>query len=281
MARILLVRKVPLLHRLDRESIDRLSASGVMRQDRLEASAAMQEATLVAVRACLDAGDQVDECLVHQLRPGDGGDVDLVLTVGGDGTVFAAGNLATSAAYLTVNSDPERSVGHYTRFTRDTIAAGLAAWHTGKAWLEAIPRLQLEVDSRHWFVLNDALFTSTNPAAMSRYQLEADDQREYHRSSGVWIATGAGSTAAIRSAGAEPVPAHEPALLWRVREPFPATNAYQLLSGHQHPPRRLRLTPGIPGMALYLDGPNLTIPVPPGTHADFTLAVHPLRLLRI
>jgi hypothetical protein len=41
----------------------------------------------------------------------------------------------------------------------------------------------------------------------------------------------------------------------------------------------LRLTAVVPGMALYLDGPNITIPLAPGETAEFSAAAEPLRLV--
>ena len=43
--------------------------------------------------------------------------------------------------------------------------------------------------------------------------------------------------------------------------------------------RSLRLTPAVPGMALYLDGPNITVPLRPGEVVDIHAAERPLRLV--
>ncbi|MBA2482642.1 MAG: NAD(+)/NADH kinase [Planctomycetes bacterium] len=278
MPRILLVTKTPLARRLASEDLDRLRRSRAIDPERLAAAAAHHQDTLDAVRAVL-AGDVVVERSVEDLRPHDADDVSLVITVGGDGTVFTANTLNTTAPFLTVNSDPSSSIGHFTRARCETVAAMLARWRSGAARIEAVPRLDVRVGERRWRILNDCLLSSHNPAAMTRYLLDVDGRSEHQRSSGVWVATAAGSTAAIHSAGADPVEPHLPALLFRVREPFQSQAPASILAGNQLPPRGLALTPSIPGVALYIDGPNITVPLPPGTTARFSAAIDPLMLV--
>ena len=277
---VLLVSKTPLARRLASDDRDRLAAGGVLDHGRLESSAERQEEALSAVRAALQ-GLTLREVRVDELRPIDAVGVRLVITVGGDGTVFTANTLVTSAPYLTVNSDPERSVGHFTRFSSTTVADGIRAWRDGSAAHEALHRLAITVDGATYRILNDVLFSHTNPAVLARYVLTCDGVREFQRSSGVWISTAHGSTAAIHSAGAESVPGHLPALLFKVREPFFGREPMNLLSGTQLPPRGLSLTPALPGMALYLDGPNLTVPIAPGMNIDIQAASEPLMLINL
>ncbi len=277
--RILLVSKVPLVERLSDGQRERLAASGAMPAARLSHSADRQRETLATVQRCL-ARHQVHERRVHDLRPDDAEGVDLVVTVGGDGTVFTANTLATAAPFLTVNSDPQGSLGHFTRTTAATVAALFDAWLAGRAQVESLPRLRLRTPTVDCRFLNDVLFTCVNPAAMSRYLLDDGTRCAKLRSSGVWVATAAGSTGGIHSAGLEPpVPGNTPALLWRVREPFHAFGRIDLCEGRQLPPGILRLTPAVPGMALYLDGPNITVPVDPGDSATIDAAPDPLRLI--
>ncbi len=280
-ARILVVTKTPLAERLGAEDLERLRSSGVLESRRLQAAASHHHDALVAVRRAF-AGETLIERAVEQVVRADAAGVDLVVTVGGDGTVFTANALDVPVPYLTVNSDPESSIGHFARARADTVGALVARWRTGGAKLEEVPRLSVRVGTNTWQVLNDCLFSSHNPAAMTRYLLECDGRREHQRSSGVWVATAAGSTAAIHSAGAEPVPPHLPALLFRVREPFQPSRDQEvasILADSQLPPRGLRLTPAVPGISLYIDGPNITVPLPAGITAEFSASPVPLRLV--
>lgn len=274
-----LVHKTPALHRLARTDRERLVACGAADPERLATAAERHQAALAAVRTAL-AGDEVRELRVEDLHPGARPDADLIVTVGGDGTVFTANTLVTEAPYLTVNSDPRTSVGHFSRATAEQVPAIVDAWRAGRGPVELLPRLAIACGGCTWRVLNDCLFTSVNPAAMTRYLIEADGRRELQRSSGVWLATAAGSTGAIHSAGASPAPPGAEALLWRVREPFHGQGLLTLLEGRQLPPRGLRLIPALPGIALYLDGPNLTVPLRAGEPVDIAASPTPLRLLR-
>ena len=275
---VLIIAKTPLARRLAGNDRQRMESGGVLDTDRLSASEARQEEALTAVRAAV-RGMSCTELRVDDVTPGMVVDTRLIITVGGDGTVFTANTICTSAPFLTVNSDPERSVGHFTRYTADNVAAGIAAWQAGTAICEPLHRLAITVDGRTSCILNDCLFAHSNPAVLSRYVLEADGRREFQRSSGVWVSTAHGSTAAIRSAGSEPVPSHLAALLFRVREPYLGREQATLLADTQIPPRGLTLLPAIPGMALYLDGPNITVPVAPGMPVVISAANTPLVLL--
>jgi NAD+ kinase len=282
MARILLVTKTPLLRRLRQDDHARLLQARALVPDQLEGPAHRHDACLAAVRTAL-ARHTVREIRVEDLVPRDAAGIDLVVTVGGDGTVFTANTLATDAPFLTVNSDPASSIGHFARATVAQVPDLLAAWSAGRVPIESVPRLRLKTATGTWYILNDCLFTSTNPAAMTRALLECPEGREIHRSSGLWIATAAGSTGAIHSAGCRPVGREGPALLWQVREAFlmrDGEEAPRFLTGLQEPPRWLKLTPVIPGIACYLDGPNITIPLAPGQVVEFSGDAPPLRLLR-
>jgi NAD+ kinase len=279
--RILLLAKTPLVERLEPTVLKRLAAGGAVHLDRLQTAAETHLRTLALVRRVIGA-HRVNEWQVERLQARDAEGKDLVVTVGGDGTVLTANSLAADIPLLTVNSDPQGSIGMYTRCTADTFAALFEAWLAGKAVEEIIPRLQVRIDSgQPWRVLNECLFGAANPAAMTRYVIEAGGERESQRSSGVWVATAAGSTAAIRSAGMEPVDAHVPALLFQVREPFTGRGPMALLSGRQLPPTGLRLMPAMPGVSLFVDGPHFHRTVPPGSIAEFSASPVPLRLLRL
>lgn len=278
MKRILFVTKVPLVHRLAGDSIRRLAASGAMSEEKLRDSAERQGRAIEVVRAAL-AGHDMRERRVHDLRPDDALDADLVVTAGGDGTVFTANTLNTRAPFLTVNSDPQGSLGHFTRARAEDVPRLLDAWMLGRAAFQDMPRLRCCTSTVDVRILNDALFTNQNPAAMSRYMLDDGAACEKQRSSGVWVSTAAGSTGGIHSAGMEPVFALQPALLFKVREAFHAFGRINQLEGRQLPPRSLKLTASVPGMAIYLDGPNITIPLAPGEQAVFTASPEPLRLM--
>jgi NAD+ kinase len=276
MARILIVLKTPLAQRLPAADLERIIASGVSERAVLIGAQERHLATLATVQRVF-AADEVETIRVENIRAGQEVAADLVVTVGGDGTVFTAAALRTAAPFLTVNSDPVRSLGNFARATADTVEDLVARWRAGTAGIERLPRLEVQIGPQRWPFLNDCLFTNPNPAAMCRYLIETPTGRSVQRSSGVWVSTAAGSTGAIRSAGMEPEKSAH-ALLFKVREPFqPPADAE--LEGRQTPPRWLRLIPSGGGAVCYLDGPNLTVPVSPGEMVTIASSPRPLVLV--
>ena len=280
MARVLLIGKQPLKRRLRAGDLERMAMRGAMDPAVIEAAARNHEAALAAVRAAC-AGHQLVERRVDQLAAKDVEGVDLVVTAGGDGTVFSANALAGDRPMLTVNSDPDRSIGHFTRCLAPEFAQRFADWVAGRTRCEDIPRLVARIPDTgaEYRILNDCLFTSRHPAALTRYLLEVDGQREFQESSGVWIATAAGSTGGIRSAGVQPMLPHQAALLFKVREPFPGRRLCTVTEGHQVPPRGLRITSAMAEVALYIDGPHQEVSLKPGGSVEFGACATPLRLV--
>lgn len=278
MNRILVVVKRPTLERVAPAELARLYAVGVLSQERLEAGRASHGRTLALVLDLLRDAEVVqvalDEvCAAHLTG------VDLVISVGGDGTALSVNHWLDETPLLAVNSDPERSIGHYTRCTATDVATLYAAWQAGRHRIESLHRLHVRTATAARPFLNDCLVCTANPGTMSRWILKVDGQQEYQGSSGIWVSTASGSTGAIASAGMAPVPVHEAALLYKVREPFTGRGPLRLGEDRQLPPRGLVLIAGAAGLAVYVDGNPLPLEVPPGTEVAFTTHPRPLRLV--
>ncbi|MFW5846473.1 MAG: NAD(+)/NADH kinase, partial [Planctomycetota bacterium] len=218
---ILLVSKVPSMAHLSHEELQRLELADITSDVQLREREARHMHSLDRVRRAL-AGMEVRERRVDELGTDDIKDVNLVVTVGGDGTVLAVAGLLKEIPIIAVNSDPDRSVGHFTRCVTEDFPTMLEAWRNNQHHMQALPRLELclnEQPQRH-LILNDCLVTNCNPAAMTRYRIHWDGREEQQASSGVWVSTAAGSTAAIHSAGTRSVAPDQEALLFQVREPY-------------------------------------------------------------
>lgn len=280
MIRVLIVAKYATIDRLTPVDLERLLAAGANRRERLEAGRASHEATVEAVVTAF-AGEDVRLRRVDQVYADDAHWAELVVTVGGDGTVFAVHRFLADCPVLSINSDPDRSVGHFTRFPANEVVRAVELWRSDRLVIWPVARLGAAIEHRPAApMLNDCLFTSANPAAMTRYLLEEDDQRELHWSSGVWIATVAGATGAIASAGcAPPHPSVTEALLYRVREPFAPRHPYRHIEGIQAPPRGLALVAGMSDVRLFIDGKHASHDVRAGERVWFSAYPHPLRLL--
>jgi NAD+ kinase len=148
---------------------------------------------------------------------------DLVVTVGGDGTLLAASHLiGDGTPLLGINSAPGHSVGFFCGATKGAVEETLARALAGELPATELSRMRVELNGRvlHARVLNEALFCHASPAATSRYILQLRGGEEEQRSSGLWVGPAAGSTAAQRSAGGRVLPLASRALQYVIREPY-------------------------------------------------------------
>jgi NAD+ kinase len=205
----------------------------------------------------------------------------LVVTVGGDGTTLDASHRIHEAAVLGVNSDPGRSVGFLCAANRDNFAELLDHALSGEWKPTRVRRLEGTLDGRPlpFPVLNDVLVAHRNPAATVRYAIATRGREEVQKSSGVWIAAPAGSTAAIASAGGRVQPIEDPRYQLRVREPYVVDDIrHELLDLTLDSEERVVLTSRMPQGVVYLDGPHVRMPWPLGAALEISLHGPPLSL---
>ncbi len=160
-------------------------------------------------------------------------DYDLVVTVGGDGTLLMTSHgVGVATPILGINSAPEHSVGFFCGARKGGVKKALVAALDGTMPRTVVSRMQVDLNghclSRR--VLNDALFCHEIPAATSRYILtvrapDGSVVEEEQKSSGLWIGPAAGSTAAQRSAGGHVLPLTSRRIQYVVREPYTPTGA--------------------------------------------------------
>jgi NAD+ kinase len=214
----------------------------------------------------------------------DASDADLVVAVGGDGTLLAASNNLDGVPILGVNSAPRHSVGFFCAARRTTFAALLRAALAGKLPSITLTRMKVSVNGRvrSSRVLNDALFAHVSPAATSRYVLEVGSRSEEQRSSGFWIGPAAGSTAAQLSAGGRVLPFSSRKLQLVVREPYvPAGKPYRLTRCLIAPGERVIARSNMDEAGLWLDGPHRQIPVRLGDVVEFGASDKSLEVLGV
>ena len=192
---------------------------------------------------------------------------DLLVTLGGDGTVLAAAHAADGVPMLGVNSMPGRSVGFYCAATAKTIGPVLDGILAGRRLPRRLPLIEARIDGKPAPVLalNDVLFAGRSPAEMMRYRLAAGGRAEAQRSSGVWISAGPGSTAAIAAAGGRRQPVDAPRLQWLAREPHALPGKKpRLVKGILPKGAAIAIVPEMGEAAIFIDGPKHAVPVPPG-----------------
>jgi NAD+ kinase len=162
---------------------------------------------------------------------------DLVISLGGDGTLLDASHrVVDDTPLLGINSDPSRSVGALCYGGPDQLEAVLRGLTNKLLRPTAINRMRVRVDGKEVLgpTLNDVLFAHECPAGLTRFDRaiipearalgtqpgQRPDPFVHFRSSGLWVSTAIGSTAAIRSAGGRAMPPRSRRLQILVREPY-------------------------------------------------------------
>jgi NAD+ kinase len=215
------------------------------------------------------------------------GEFDLVVTIGGDGTLLAASHrIGPGVPLLGVNSAPEHSVGFFCAAKKGSAKEALVGALDGTLKGIVLTRMRVDLNDQclHKRVLNDALFCHDVPAATSRYilrvypdlspanggskglldeapssppgdvRLEEEDQR----SSGIWVGPAAGSTAAQRSAGGRVLPLSSHKIQYVVREPYtPRGKRLALFRGTINEGGELILLSKMRQAKLFLDGHHI------------------------
>jgi NAD+ kinase len=183
---------------------------------------------------------------------------DLVVSVGGDGTLLATSHqIGDGIPLLGVNSAPESSVGFFCGAQKGNIADMLERALSGRLRALELTRMRVDLNGKciHARVLNDALVCHASPAATSRYILQIEDGEEDQRSSGMWIGPAAGSTAAQRSAGGRILPLDSQKIQYVVREPYtPAGGRFRFAKGVVEPGHELVIRSKMREAKIFLDG---------------------------
>jgi len=190
---------------------------------------------------------------------------DLIISVGGDGTFLASSHQAGATPVLGVNPDPKRSVGFFCMADSKNFGRILKGIVAGNIGPRLVPLIETRIGTKRLPVLalNDVLFAGQSPAETVRYCLSIGGRREEQKSSGVWIAAGPGSTAAISSAGGRRQPIASARLQYLVREPYPAPGRkYGFTRGILPAGRSISITSSMGNGTLYIDGHRHPVRVP-------------------
>lgn len=194
------------------------------------------------------------------------GTCDLVVTVGGDGTLLAASHqIGPGTPVLGVNSAPADSVGFFCGAQKGRVLEALRGAMSGTLPRVELARMRVECNDVvvHDRVLNEALFCHEIPAGTSRYILRVRSARgaelvEEQKSSGVWIGPAAGSTAAQRSAGGRVLPLTSKRIQFVVREAYvPRGERLRLLRGVADDGDAVELLCKMRSAKVFLDGAHI------------------------
>jgi len=209
---------------------------------------------------------------------------DLVVTIGGDGTLLAASHTVSDTPILAINSAPEFSVGFFCGGRLGNVRETLEQALSGKLPSSQLTRMKVEKEGQLLTtrVLNEVLVCASSPAATTRYILEHRGNVEEQKSSGIWIGPAAGSTAAQRSAGGRVLPLTSKKLQFVVREPYtPAGKVLQLPRGLVAPGESLTIRAKMTDGRVFVDGPHEVHSITIGDLLRFSASDEPLNLLGV
>lgn len=206
---------------------------------------------------------------------------NLVIAIGGDGTVLDVSHFCDEAILLGVNSDLSNSVGALCVSDKDSFKRIFYEVYKKKPPL-LIWRIEISIDDKRLDILalNDILFCHKNPSYMSRYYLKFNNILNEHRSSGLWVSTAIGSTGAIFSAGGNLMKIDQKKLQFLVREPYRifSENDPLWLFGSIREGEELSIKPIMDGSLIFVDGPHKNFPVPFLSTVKLKLSKKPLML---
>ncbi|KAG9131863.1 hypothetical protein Leryth_027268 [Lithospermum erythrorhizon] len=227
--------------------------------------------------------------LSHPIR-----DVDLVVTIGGDGTLLRASHFVDdSVPLLGVNSDPTqaREVEQFNDDFDATRSAGYlcaATVHNFEQVLDGIlenhatpchvSRMSISVNSQSLSTcaLNDVLIAHPCPATVSRFSFRIRRNSDpsslvSSRSSGLRVSTAAGSTAAMLSAGGFVMPIASRDLQYMVREPINPGDKSSLMHGSVKFDESMHIAWYSKEGFIYIDGSDVVIPLQHGMPVELSL----------
>jgi len=148
---------------------------------------------------------------------------DLIIAVGGDGTFLRTSHfIFDKTLVFGVNSDPKRKEGFFTVADKKDFYEKFRRIMNDNFEIKKIQRLEAYISNKKVseLALNEFYIASEKQHHTARYFLNLRGRKERQKSSGVLIATPAGSNAWIKSAGGKILPLNSDKFEYLVREPY-------------------------------------------------------------
>ena len=167
------------------------------------------------------------------------GEYEAIISVGGDGTLLSASHSIEDRTPIIGFRSSDSSVGYLCAGDVTEVSRVLKSYKDGTLKYQDRHRIRAIVfkaenrsEVKTFPVLNDFLYTNSNPASTTRYKIHFQGKEETHKSSGLWLSTATGSTAAISAAGGQVLEPEDDRLQFVVRELYRYDNRNnQIVSG--------------------------------------------------
>ncbi|MFH1585897.1 MAG: NAD(+)/NADH kinase [archaeon] len=209
--------------------------------------------------------------------------IDLVLTLGGDGTFITASHYLDETPIIGINSNKKTSEGFLTELNNEQIHLLediLNGNHEVIKRQRAALKINGELVDKH--ALCEIYVGAEKQFHTARYILKLGEEEEEHRSSGIIVVTGSGSTAWYKSAGGDPFHHEEKRLKFLVREPYTGENLFKpkMLAGEIPHKEKISIeSKRYQGGMVALDC-HLTFPFNLGDKVEIVLSDKPLKVVR-
>ena len=207
-------------------------------------------------------------------------DVDLLISVGGDGTFLDASHYLEEVPILGVNSAPSSSFGHFCLANEKNIETVLDQIINDVISPAYLIRLEANLNGEvlPQNALNEILVAHKSPAGTTRYILEIEGHIEEQLCSGIWIGTPAGSTGASKAAGGKVIPVTAEKFQYLVREPFERHGRKnQLNKGILKKHSEIKLICQMRTGSIFIDGQHLEYPFRLGDELTVRVSMNKLR----
>lgn len=195
------------------------------------------------------------------------GRYDLIVAVGGDGTVLDASHFNDTIPILGVVS-AVTSYGHFCVASRDTFGAVLDRVISGERKPLKVLRLELTLDGKvlPQLVLNELCLADPKLGATSRYILHVGDVIEEQKSDGFFVGTAAGCTGWMHSYDADVLPVENRQLQFLARGLIINPGVHFRFQRGLLPERtKIRIVSKMVGGLIKIDGQHIEYKFPRGS----------------
>jgi len=136
---------------------------------------------------------------------------DFIVVLAGDGTFLKTAHFVKGIPMIGVNATPQRRFGFFCRANLKNIIPRFRAWKKGKLKPIKLHRLESVIDCKGkktipFLALNELFIGCSRPFHVSKYKLNINGKSEHQKSSGLLVATAAGSHGWMSNAGGKKLP---------------------------------------------------------------------------
>lgn len=204
----------------------------------------------------------------------------LVVALGGDNHFIFVSHGLDSTPILGINSDRVRSHGGLLSIDERNVGTVIAKLREGECSIQAWTRLEAAVDGRPVGLATSEIYIGEQSRlAMSRHVLRLDDgPEEEHRSSGLLVATGAGSTGWF-GAYDRPFDRTQRMAQWQLMEAFPYNHKYRYAAGELGPGSVLSVRSRNDHQGILALDSQVAVPMPRGSTATLRISPQSLRVI--